>query len=207
MLYVAGMSAPHLGAYAGSLPLLPELSPRAGEATVAVHDEGDHLAAYLAPAPLDRLIEALASGRSYTAWDPLGAPLARGAVLPAAGEAIDGVPAMALPASLRAQPRSVLAGGHDWVLCVEDGVHATLFARRASLVVRAVHAAVAHLIAPAGPAGPRIDPRLLGQLARPSFRGPHRLRLDAQTGDLWVRSPGRTVALSPDARGSWRILR
>jgi len=188
---------------AGTLPPLPELGPRAGEATVAVHDEGDHLAAYLAPAPLDLLIAALSGDRGHTAWDAIGE---RVDTIPAAGEAIEGAPIANLPASLRAHPRAVLAAGSDWVLCVEDGVHATLFARRASIVVRAVHAAVGHLLSGSETPARRIDPRVLGHLARPTFRGPHHLRLDSLTGDLWVRSPQRTVALSPDARGSWRLI-
>ena len=136
----------------------------------------------------------------------MGQPLADDVAVTAAGEAIEGTPRIALPASLRAHPRSVLASGHEWVLCVEDGVHATLFARRASTVVRAVHATLSHLVSRADSSARRIDPRILGRLARPTFRGPHTLRLDAGDGCLWVRSPGSTVALTPDARGIWRIL-
>ncbi len=200
------MSAPHHGALATQLPPLPELAPRAGEATIAVHDEGDHLAAYLAPAPLDVLIRTLAVHHPTTIWDPMGQPITDEQTLTTAGEAIEGTPRTALPASFRAQPRAVLAAGHEWVLCVEDGVHATLFSRRASTVVRAVHATVAHLMSHSDAAARRIDPRILGRLARPTFRGPHTLRLDAGDGCLWVRSPGSTVALTPDARGIWRIL-
>jgi hypothetical protein len=200
------MSAPHQGALATQFPPLPELAPREGEATIAVHDEGDHLAAYLAPAPLDVLIRALAVHLPTTIWDPMGQPISDPRSVTAAGEAIEGIPRTDLPASLRAHPRPVLAAGHEWILCVEDGVHATLFARRASTVVRAVHATLSHLVSRADSSARRIDPRILGALSRPTFRGPHMLRLDAGDGCLWVRSPGSTVALTPDARGIWRIL-
>jgi hypothetical protein len=200
------MSAPHFGAFAATIPPLPELGPRAGEATVAVHDEGDHLAAYLAPAPLGQLLAALATDEPNTVWNALGEPLSPGQPIPDAGEAVAGVPVAQLPTSLRAHPRAALAASHDWVLCVEDGIHATLFARRASIVVRAVHATVAHLLSGVSDSPARLDPRLIGTLARPTFRGPHKLRLDRRDGCLWARSPNRTVALAPTARGIWRIL-
>jgi hypothetical protein len=200
------MSAPHLGAHAAQLPPLPDLAPKAGEATIAVHDEGDHLAAYMAPAPLNVLVEVLAQGTPTTVWDPMGSLVVPGRPMPTAGEAVAGRPTIALPSALRAHPRVLLAAGHEWVLCAEDGVHATLFARRASTVLRAVHAAVSHLVAQVGEHPQRLDPRILGQLARPSFRGAHQLRLDPVDGCLWVRSPMRTIALTPDERGIWRIV-
>ncbi|HCH61513.1 MAG: hypothetical protein CL927_10035 [Deltaproteobacteria bacterium] len=200
------MSAPHLGAQATQLPPLPTLAPRSGEATIAVHDEGDHLAVYMAPAPLGVLVPVLAPDTPTTVWDAMGQLLPSGAALPSAGEALEGRPTATIPASLRAHPRVLLAAGHEWVLCAEDGVHATLFARRASTVLRAVHATVAHLVSGSATPAHRIDPRILGRLSRPSFRGAHRLRLDSRDRCLWVRSPGATVALTPDARGTWRIV-
>ena len=200
------MSAPHVGARAAQLPPLPNLAPPPGEATIAVHDEGDHLAAYLAPAPLHALIEVLTQTNDATVWDHMGRCVPPGQPLPTAGEAIAGHPTIELPTSLRAHPRALLAAGHEWVLCAEDGVHATLFARRPSTVLRAVHAAICLLVAQTSAPSPRLDPRILGQLARPSFRGAHRLRLDPTDGCLWVRSPNATVALTPDARGIWRIV-
>lgn len=185
---------------------MPNLAPPPGEATIAVHDEGDHLAAYLAPAPLNALIEVLSQTGDATVWDSLGRCVPPGQPLPTAGEAISGRPAIELPASLRAHPRALLAAGHEWALCAEDGAHATLFARRPSTVLRAVHATVCLLVARANTTPQRLDPRILGQLARPSFRSAHRLRLDPIDGCLWVRSPSTTVALTPDARGIWRIV-
>lgn len=164
------------------------------------------MAAYLAPAPLDCLVRALEQEGGITAWDAVGLQLPREAPIPQAGEAIQGHPSGTLPASLRAHPRAVLAAGSDWVLCVEDGVHATLFARRASIVVRAVQATVSMLVARPAHPRPRIDPRVLGHLARPTFRGPHRLQIDPLTTDLWVHSPRRTLALAPNTRGSWRLI-
>ena len=200
------MSAPHLGAQAAQLPPLPALAPRPGEATIAVHDEGDHLAVYMAPAPLSAIVGVLAQDAPTTVWDPMGQLLPIGRPLPSAGEALEGHPTITLPASLRAHPRALLAAGHEWVLCAEDGVHATLFARRASTVLRAVHATVSHLVSAAEAHPQRLDPRILGQLSRPSFRGAHTLRLDPADRCLWVHSPRATVALTPDARGTWRIV-
>jgi hypothetical protein len=69
-----------------------------------------------------------------------------------------------------------------------------------------VQATVADLLATPEQPAPRIDPRILGHLARPTFRGPHLLRLAPQHDALWVQSPQSITALAPNARGSWQQL-
>jgi len=211
--YGLDMSAPDLSACSPTRPALPSLPLKAGRATIAVFDEGDHLEVYLAPVGLRLVVAALAGDGPVTAWDQLGAPLvskSKGVMsalsLPDAGEAIDGAPRATIPASLRAGPRSLLAGGHEWVVCAEDGVHAAIFARRPSVAVRAVHGLVTHLLSTTSPS-PRIDPVVVGHLARPSRLGPHVMELDADAGRLTIQSPTVTRWLEPDRRGIWRIRR
>jgi len=176
-----------------------------------VFDEGDHLEVYLAPVGLRLVATALAGDRPVTAWDQFGMPVQRGLSVPAtelpgAGEAIDGAPLAEIPASLRAGPRSLLAAGHEWVLCAEDSVHAAIFARRPSVVVRAVHGVVTHLLSSAE-LSTRIDPVVVGLLARPSRLGPHILSLDTDEACLTIQSPTAIRWLHPDRRGIWRLRR
>ncbi len=203
------MSAPDLSACSSTRLALPSLPLTAGRATIAVFDEGDHLEVYLAPAGLRLVVSALAGDGPVTAWDPFGTPLAsrdagEALLLPNAGEAIDGIPRAAIPASLRAGPRSLLAGGHEWVVCAEDGIHTAVFARRPSVAVRAVHGLMTHLLSTTAPS-PRVDPAVVGLLARPSRLGPHVMELDTDAGRLTVQSPTSTWWLEPDSRGIWRI--
>ena len=201
------MSAADLSACSPTRPLLPSMPIETGRGTVAVFDEGDHLEVYLAPVGLGLLATALAGDLPVTAWDPLGRPLGPGLVsassLPSAGEAIDGPARAAIPPSLRASPRSLLAAGHEWVLCAEDSVHAVVFARRPSVVVRAVHGVLTHLLGAAG-CSTRVDPRVVGLLARPSRLGPHLLAIDPSHEFLTIQSPTTTRWLCPDRRGIWR---
>ena len=201
------MTAPDLSTCSTLMPL-PRLPIDGHRATVAVFDAGDHLEAYLAPVGLQGIATALAGDGEVAAWDALGQPLEGGKLLPAthlpeAGEALDGAPRTSLPASLRAGPRSLLAAGHEWVLCVEDGMHGVVFARRPSVVVRAVHGLLTQLLRDAG-WSTRLDPVVVGMLARPSQLGPHLLSLDLSEAALRLQSPSSTRLLRLDRRGIWR---